>query len=115
VCYFLLQLFNRPVEAGLKTLFITISEGQEKCCVSGAYIGGLINLGEEVYYYKNCKNNCLKIIVKQLGLLIKPCGKNSWFHIRVELKLARISKLQLVPFVCLNFSCPLSAAHSIFL
>jgi hypothetical protein len=52
VCHFLLQLFNRPVEAGLKTLFITISEGQEKCCASGAYIGGLINLGEEVYYYK---------------------------------------------------------------
>jgi hypothetical protein len=39
-------------EAGLKTLFITISEGQEKCCASGAYIGGLINVREEVYYYK---------------------------------------------------------------
>jgi hypothetical protein len=31
---------------------MTISEGQEKCCASGAYIGGLINLGEEVYSYK---------------------------------------------------------------
>ena len=50
--HFLLQRFNRPVEAGLKTLFITISEGQEKCCASGAYIGGLINLGKEVYSYK---------------------------------------------------------------
>jgi hypothetical protein len=38
------HVFNRPVEAGLKTLFITISEGQEKCCASGAYIDGLINL-----------------------------------------------------------------------
>jgi hypothetical protein len=31
---------------------MTISEGREKCCASGAYIGGLINLGEDVYYYK---------------------------------------------------------------
>jgi hypothetical protein len=52
MCHFLLQRFNRPVEAGLKILFMTISEGQEKCCASGAYIGGLINLGEEVYSYK---------------------------------------------------------------
>jgi hypothetical protein len=54
MCHFLLQHFNRPFEAGLKTLFITISEGQEKCCASGAYIGGLTNLalGKEVYYYK---------------------------------------------------------------
>jgi hypothetical protein len=52
MCHFLLQSFIRPVyEVGLKTLFITISEGQEKCCASGAYIGGLINLGEEVYSY----------------------------------------------------------------
>jgi hypothetical protein len=50
--HFLLQRFNRPVEASLKTLFITISEGHEKCCLSGAYIGGLIILGKEVYYYK---------------------------------------------------------------
>ena len=34
---FLLQRFNRSVEAGLKTLFITLSEGQEECCASGAY------------------------------------------------------------------------------
>ena len=79
------------------------------------YIGGLINLGEEVYYYKaeirfpinmspQLKNNC-----KTVRTVDKTCGKHtfSWFHIRVELKLARISKLQLVPFVCLNFSCPL--------
>jgi hypothetical protein len=53
MCHFLPQRFNlRQVEAGLKTLFITISEGQEKCCASGAYIGGLINLGEDVYSYK---------------------------------------------------------------
>ena len=30
MCYFLLQRFNRPVEAGLKTFFRTISEGPEK-------------------------------------------------------------------------------------
>ena len=30
MCYFLLQRFNRPVEAGLKTFFRTISEGSEK-------------------------------------------------------------------------------------
>jgi hypothetical protein len=52
MCHFLLQRFNRPVEAGLKTFFITISEGQEKYCASGAYIDGSINLGDEVYYYK---------------------------------------------------------------
>ena len=30
MCYFLLQRFNRPVEAGLKTFFRTISEGPGK-------------------------------------------------------------------------------------
>jgi hypothetical protein len=30
MCHFLLQRFNKPVEAGLKTFFRTISEGQEK-------------------------------------------------------------------------------------
>jgi hypothetical protein len=35
-----------------KNIFRTLSEGQEKCCASGAYIGGLINLGKEVYSYK---------------------------------------------------------------
>jgi hypothetical protein len=50
--HFLLQRFNRPVEAGLKTLFITISEVHEKCRASGACIGGLINLGDEVYSHK---------------------------------------------------------------
>jgi hypothetical protein len=38
MCHFLLQRLNRPVEAGLKTFFMTISEGQKKCCASGAYI-----------------------------------------------------------------------------
>jgi hypothetical protein len=52
MCRFLLQRFNRSVEAGIKTLFITLSEGQEECCASGAYIVGSINLGDEVYYYK---------------------------------------------------------------
>ena len=28
--FFTFQRFNRPVEAGLKTLFITLCEGQEK-------------------------------------------------------------------------------------
>jgi hypothetical protein len=67
-------------------------------CFRGVYIGGLINLGEEVYYYKaeirfpinmspQLKDNC-----KTVRTVDKPCGKNtfSWFHIRVELKLARI-------------------------
>ena len=53
MCHFLLQRFNRPVEVSLKTLFITISEWQEKCRASGAHIGDLINLGEEVYSYKH--------------------------------------------------------------
>jgi hypothetical protein len=52
MCYVLLQRFNRPVEACLKTFVITISEGQEKCCASGVYIDGLVNLGDVVYYYK---------------------------------------------------------------
>jgi hypothetical protein len=30
MCHFLLQRFNRPVEADLKTFFRTISEGPEK-------------------------------------------------------------------------------------
>jgi hypothetical protein len=29
----------------------------------------------------------------------------SWFYIRVKLEFAPISKIQFVPFVCLNFSC----------
>jgi hypothetical protein len=43
---------------------MTIFQGQNKCCASGAYISGLINLGDEVYYYKEeipkffAQNNC---------------------------------------------------------
>jgi hypothetical protein len=38
--------------AAKNTFHTAISEGQEKCRASGANIGGLINLGEEVYYSK---------------------------------------------------------------
>jgi hypothetical protein len=38
--------------AAKNTFHTAISEGQEKCRASGAYIDGFINLGDEVYSYK---------------------------------------------------------------
>ena len=67
MCHFLLQRFSRPVEAGLKTLFITISEWQEKCRASGSYIGDLINLGEQVYSYKHIY---LVFLVAGVGIML---------------------------------------------
>jgi hypothetical protein len=95
MCHFLLQLFNRPVEAGLKTLYITISEGQEKCRASGAYIDGFINLADEIYYYRaeipkfSPQNNHKtvrtvdKTRIEYLNCREKVKNTFSWFYIRI--------------------------------